>query len=113
MSVFARNAALRSLFDQHGPALAAAEGLSLAAAREAVEAGTLVLLGNPAHTGLNPLFVGQPSRVKVNANIGTSPFQNHPACEQRKLQIRGKEPGEQMTPPSRNEIAEEPAPVLN
>ena len=31
--------------------------------------------------------MGQPSRVKVNANIGTSPFQNHPGCEMRKLDV--------------------------
>ncbi len=31
--------------------------------------------------------VGQPAKVKVNANIGTSPFQNHPTCEMRKLAV--------------------------
>lgn len=25
--------------------------------------------------------------MKVNANIGTSPFQNHPGCEMRKLEV--------------------------
>ncbi len=33
------------------------------------------------------MLVGQPAKVKVNANIGTSPFQNHPACEMRKLAV--------------------------
>ena len=46
----------------------------------------MVLLGNPAHAGLRPLLVGQPSRVKVNANIGTSPLCNCVATELRKIQ---------------------------
>ena len=53
----------------------------------AIEAGTMVLLGNPNHANVKPILVGQPSRVKVNANIGTSPFQNHPGCEMRKLEV--------------------------
>ena len=48
----------------------------------------MVLLGNPNHANVKPILVGQPSRVKVNANIGTSPFQNHPGCEMRKLESR-------------------------
>lgn len=45
----------------------------------------MVLLGNPAHPNLKPILVGQPSRIKVNANIGTSPLCNCPATEERKI----------------------------
>ena len=62
------------------------EKLAPADVRAALENGTMVLLGNPSHAGGRPLLVGQPSRVKVNANIGTSPFQNHVPCEMRKLE---------------------------
>ena len=80
-----QNAALRGLLDTHLAALAAEEGLTPEAIIAALEAGTMVLLGNPAHVGLKPILVGQPSRVKVNANIGTSPLNNCPNTEERKI----------------------------
>lgn len=86
VSLLERNAALRGLFEAHAGSPATAEGMDAASIRAALEGGTMVLLGNPAHSGLRPLLVGQPSRVKINANIGVSPFQNHPECEQRKLE---------------------------
>ena len=86
MSLFDRNPALAALYARHGADLAGQEGLPPADIQNALENGVMVLLGNPAHTGLRPLLVGQPSRVKVNANIGTSPFQNHVPCEMRKLE---------------------------
>lgn len=45
----------------------------------------MVLLGNPAHEGLKPILVGQPSRIKVNANLGTSPLCNCPETENNKI----------------------------
>ena len=47
----------------------------------------MVLLGNPKHQGVKPILVGQPARVKVNANIGTSPFQCRIEGEMKKLRI--------------------------
>lgn len=85
MSLFDRNAALAALYAAHESTLSASEGLAPAVIRSALEQGTMVLLGNPAHAGVRPLLVGQPARVKINANIGTSPFQNHVPCEMRKL----------------------------
>lgn len=87
VSILAQNSALRSLLETRLSDLAGQEGLSADVIAAAIEAGSMVLLGNPAHRGVAPVLVGQPSRVKVNANIGTSPFQNHPACEMRKLDI--------------------------
>ncbi|WP_027187274.1 phosphomethylpyrimidine synthase ThiC [Desulfovibrio cuneatus] len=83
MTVFSRNAALSSLFSLHKQRLALEEGLAPEAIAAAIEDGSMVLLGNPAHPHVQPIVVGQPSRVKVNANIGTSPL-NH--CLQTELQ---------------------------
>ena len=74
MSIFEKNQALASLFEQHKARLCEEEGLTEEEIRSAIEAGTMVLLGNPNHKDVRPILVGQPSRVKVNANIGTSPF---------------------------------------
>lgn len=87
VSIIVQNSALRTLLETRLPALAREEGLSPETITAAIEGGSMVLLGNPAHRGVAPILVGQPSRIKVNANIGTSPFQNHPGCEMRKLDI--------------------------
>ena len=86
MSLRSQNAALNSLLDAHLSSLAEEEQLSPSLILDALEAGSMVLLGNPAHAGLRPLIVGQPSRVKVNANIGTSPLCNFVDTELRKIQ---------------------------
>lgn len=87
VSIIEQNEALRTLLERHLSALATEEGLTPESIRSAIEAGSMVLLGNPRHSDLRPILVGQPSRVKVNANIGTSPFQNHLPCEMKKLEI--------------------------
>ena len=86
-SILSRNAALRGLLDQHMAALSREEGLAPETITSAIEAGSMVLLGNPAHAGLAPIVVGQPSRIKVNANIGTSPLCNCLHTEKRKLAV--------------------------
>ena len=85
MSLITQNAALRGLMHTHLDQLCRDEGLTPEAVTAALEAGTMVLLGNPAHEGLQPLLVGQPARVKVNANLGTSPLTHCPDTENRKL----------------------------
>lgn len=80
-----QNSALSGLLDKYLTSLAEEEQLAPESIVEAIEAGTMVLLGNPAHPNLKPLLVGQPSRIKVNANIGTSPLCNCPATEERKI----------------------------
>ena len=84
-SILSRNAALSGLLDKHLAALSQEEGLAPETITSALEAGSMVLLGNPAHAGLAPIVVGQPSRIKVNANIGTSPLCNCLHTEKRKL----------------------------
>ena len=86
-SILSRNAALSGLLDQHLAALSQEEGLAPETITSAIEAGSMVLLGNPAHAGLAPIVVGQPSRIKVNANIGTSPLCNCLHTEKRKLAV--------------------------
>lgn len=86
-SILSRNAALRGLLDQHLAALSQEEGLAPETITSTIEAGSMVLLGNPAHAGLAPIVVGQPSRIKVNANIGTSPLCNCLHTEKRKLAV--------------------------
>ena len=86
-SILSRNAALRGLLDQHLAALSQEEGLAPETITSAIEAGSMVLLGNPAHAGLAPIVVGQPSRIKVNANIGPSPLCNCLHTENRKLAV--------------------------
>lgn len=86
-SILSRNAALRGLLDRHLAALSQEEGLAPETITSAIEAGSMVLLGNPAHAGLAPIVVGQPSRIKVNANIGTSPLCNCLHTEKRKLAV--------------------------
>ena len=86
-SILSRNAALRGLLDHHLAALCQEEGLAPETITSAIEAGSMVLLGNPAHAGLAPIVVGQPSRIKVNANIGTSPLCNCLHTEKRKLAV--------------------------
>ena len=85
MSLFSKNPVLADLFFRHQDRLAETEGLPPERIRAAMEVGTMVLLGNPAHPDLTPLLVGQPSRVKVNANIGTSPMRNSVEQELTKL----------------------------
>lgn len=85
MSFFSRNKALQHLLEQHLDQLSHQENLSPDTILTALEAGSMVLLGNPAHNSLAPILVGQPASVKVNANIGTSPLCNSPDAENRKL----------------------------
>lgn len=86
MSLLSSNKALSELLERHLPALALAEGLEPDFMRGEINSGRMVLLGNPAHPALAPCLVGQPAKVKVNANIGTSPFASALPCELRKLE---------------------------
>ena len=71
--IFAKNPALKALLDAHLDTLASEEGLSPEAITEAIAKGTMVLLANPSHKNVKPILVGQPSRIKVNANMAPRP----------------------------------------
>lgn len=87
MSLFSRNLVLNALLDAHGHELCKREELCEDDIREGLEAGRMVLLGNPAHKGGTPLLVGQPARVKINANLGTSPLSSCLEAEEHKLRV--------------------------
>lgn len=87
MSIFSKNTTLAQVASKTLPALCKEEELDEPFVRSAIENGTIVLLGNPSHKNLSPLLVGQPSRVKVNANIGTSPLRSTGQCELKKLDV--------------------------
>ena len=79
------NPALQQLAIEHIASLSQEEGLSEQTIIEALAKGTMVLLGNPAHKNVSPLLIGQPAKVKINANIGTSALCNSPTREIEKL----------------------------
>ena len=85
MSLFSDNTALAAVLNRHLDSLCRDEGLSRETVLAGIDRGETVLLGNPAHPNLAPVLVGAPSRIKVNANIGTSPLRNNVADELRKL----------------------------
>ncbi|MBQ7617515.1 MAG: phosphomethylpyrimidine synthase ThiC [Desulfovibrio sp.] len=85
MSIFADNSALNCLFEAQCDRLCQEEELTKEDLVEAIERGTMVMLGNPNHARISALLVGQPSRVKVNANLGTSPLNNCLESELKKV----------------------------
>jgi phosphomethylpyrimidine synthase len=82
--VLRKNAILSRLWAEFGPGLAEQEGLALDVIQAGLENGSMVLLANPGHENVQPVLIGQPAAVKVNANIGTSPFMNDPDLEVNK-----------------------------
>jgi phosphomethylpyrimidine synthase len=90
MSILAKNSILSNLLRTNIASLAAAESLPAAVIETAVDAGTMVVLANPAHKGVVPTIIGQPARVKVNANIGTSMLVTDVAMEMDKVRLSKK-----------------------
>lgn len=66
--------------------LARDEGVSQRLLREGIKAGRIVLVKNKKHR-IKPLAIGEGTRVKVNANIGTSPDVASLAHELKKLKV--------------------------
>lgn len=62
-----------------------AEPVDAEAVRQAIAAGRIVLPANVNHDGLAPTGIGEGLRVKVNANIGTSPDRSDAGHELDKL----------------------------
>jgi len=58
VSIITQNAALQGLLAAHLPALAEYEGLTPEAITSAIEAGTMVLLGNPITPTSSPFSSG-------------------------------------------------------
>ena len=78
------NKLLTDIWRENRDHLAEKEDLDAGEIEKGLEQGSIVLLANPAHPSVLPTLIGQPSRIKVNANIGTSPFINDPDLEIKK-----------------------------
>jgi phosphomethylpyrimidine synthase len=68
-----RQAALAGKVTRAMQQAARAEGLEPEFIRQSLAQGTLVVCTNKRHGNLKPIAIGRGVRVKVNANIGTSP----------------------------------------
>jgi phosphomethylpyrimidine synthase len=80
-----RQAALAGKITPAMEQAARAEGLAPEVIRDGLARGTLVVPANPGHQDLQPVAIGQGVRVKINANIGTSPHDINLEKEQAKL----------------------------
>jgi len=80
-----RQAALAGRITPAMKQAAQAEGLAPEVIRDGLARGTLVVPANPGHQGLQPVAIGTGVRVKINANIGTSPHDINLEKEQAKL----------------------------
>ncbi len=69
-----KNEILGEWFKKEGRVYSYCEGIAFEELKEGLSNGTMVLLFNPQHEGCTPTVIGQPSSIKVNANLGTSPF---------------------------------------
>jgi phosphomethylpyrimidine synthase len=63
------------------------ENLDPGAIRAEVAAGRMVIPANPAHEALDPMAIGLKARVKINANIGSSPTTSSLDEEVEKLEL--------------------------
>jgi phosphomethylpyrimidine synthase len=63
------------------------EDLEAEAIRVEVAAGRMVIPANPAHQALDPMAIGLQARVKINANIGSSPTTSSLGEEVEKLEL--------------------------
>ncbi len=80
-----REAALAGRITPAMKSAAKKEGLPPEVIRQGLMRGTLVVPANRGHKGLKPLAIGEGVRVKINANIGTSPHDISLEKEQAKL----------------------------
>ena len=90
MSLIDKNPALSGVLEAHKDRLAKFEHLTKSAIAKAVGAGRMTLLANPAHKNVVPTLIGQPARIKVNANIGASMLINDIKMEMQKLRLAQK-----------------------
>lgn len=87
MSLIDKNPALAAMLEANLPRLCEYEHMTAADMRARIDLGVLTLLGNPRHADVRATLIGQPARVKVNANIGTSPVASDAAGESDKLKV--------------------------
>jgi len=79
--------AKRGNFTKEMRDVAREEGIGLEDLREKIKKGLVVIPANRRHRGLKPIGIGKGLRVKVNANIGTSPVRADRKKELEKLKM--------------------------
>lgn len=90
MSVFEKNPVLKAIFNSYAENVAQYEKMETEKIASLIEKGNAVLFGNHNHKNLKPTLVGGGAKIKVNANIGTSPLECSPESEFRKLKVAEK-----------------------
>lgn len=86
MTIFEKNSALNQLWIKFANEISSKESLDQVKISHFIDQGIMVLLGNPNHTEIYPIIIGQPSRIKINANLGTSPLCNCFEAEKEKIE---------------------------
>jgi len=69
-----KNKILKNTLKEYKKELCERENLSFDVIEKGVKKGEIVLLHNPEHKNGIPTLIGRPCKIKVNANLGTSPF---------------------------------------
>ena len=72
--MFSKNNHLSEIFSKSKEKLIKKEELEESVIYNGLNSGSMVLLGNINHKNVEPLLIGQPAKIKINANIGTSPL---------------------------------------
>ena len=72
--MFSKNNHLSEIFLKSKEKLIKKEELEENVIYNGLNCGSMVLLGNINHKNVEPLLIGQPAKIKINANIGTSPL---------------------------------------
>lgn len=88
--MLSKNQNLHSLFNANIENLVKNEFITKEVITEGINNSTMVLLANINHKNVKPVLIGQPAKIKVNANIGTSPLICSHAEEMEKLQVLEK-----------------------
>ena len=88
--MLSKNQNLHALFNANIENLVKNEFITKEVITEGINNSTMVLLANINHKNVKPVLIGQPAKIKVNANIGTSPLICSHAEEMEKLQVLEK-----------------------
>lgn len=86
VNILKKNSVLNSIVNKFSDFLEKKECLDRNEIYNAIDNGKMVLLYNKNH-GVDPILVGQPASIKINANIGTSPFINNIKLELDKIKV--------------------------
>ncbi|MDQ7032534.1 MAG: phosphomethylpyrimidine synthase ThiC [Desulfonauticus sp.] len=86
-NILSKNKELSGYLNQYMDRLIDKESLDKKDITFGVDSGRMVFLYNKQHQNIDPVLIGQPASIKVNANIGTSPFINDLDLELQKIKV--------------------------